>query len=105
MSLLSRPLVLYKGAKYQISDILIEVRGFAVNWRYAVLVQIYNKILLSWENYADTASVVVNFINNNSRLQASLEKDIFILIFRDISNVSKIAKDWRNQCNKARETI
>jgi len=31
MSLLSRPLVLYKGAKQQISNIFIEVRGFIVN--------------------------------------------------------------------------
>jgi len=58
-----------------------------------VLVQIYNKILLSWENYADTTSIVVNFINNNSGLQASLGKDAFMLIFRDISNVSKMAED------------
>jgi len=58
-----------------------------------VLVQIYNKILLSWENYADAASVVVSFINNNSGLQASLGKDAFMLIFRDISNISKMAKD------------
>ena len=105
ISLLSRPLVLYKGAKYQISNILIEVRGFAVNQRYVVLVQIYNKILLFQENYTDATSVVVNFINNNSRLQASLGKDTFILIFRDISNVSKMAKDQKNRCNKARKTI
>jgi hypothetical protein len=58
-----------------------------------VLIQIYNKILLSQENYADAASVVVNFINSDSGLKASLEKDAFLLIFRDISNVSKIAKD------------
>jgi len=96
ISLLSRPLVLYKGAKRQISDVLVEVRGFAVNWHYAVLVQIYNEILLSRENYADTASIVVNFINNNSGLQASLGKDAFMLIFRDISNVSKMAKDQKN---------
>ena len=105
MSLLSRPLVLYKGAKRQISDVLAEVRGFVVNQHRAVLVQIYNEILLFQENYADAASIVVNFINNNSGLQASLGKDAFILIFKDISNVSKIAKDQRNRCNKARETI
>ena len=58
-----------------------------------MLVQIYNKILLSRENYADAASIVVNFINNDGRLKASLGKDAFLLIFRDISNISKIAKD------------
>ena len=105
ISLLSRPLVLYKGAKRQISDVLAEVRGFTVNQRYVVLIQICNEILLSQENYADTASIVVSFINNDSRLQASLGKDAFILIFRDISNISKMAKDQRNQYNKARETI
>jgi len=93
MSLLSRPLVLCKGAKRQISNVLAEVRGFIVNRYYVVLVQIYTEILLSWENYADTASVVVSFIKNNSGLQASLGKDAFILIFRDISDVSKMAKD------------
>ena len=93
MSLLSRLLVLYKGAKRQISNILAEVRGFAVNQRRVVLVQIYNKILLSQENYADAASIVVNFINNDGGLKASLGKDAFLLIFRDISNVSKMAKD------------
>jgi len=93
MSLLSKPLVLYKGAKQQISDVLVEVRGFVVNQYQAVLVQIYNEILLSQKNYVDTASVVVNFINHDSGLQASLEKDAFLSIFRDISNISKIAKD------------
>ena len=58
-----------------------------------MLVQIYNKILLFRENYADATSVVVNFINNNSGLKASLGKDVFLLIFRDISNISKMAKD------------
>jgi len=58
-----------------------------------VLIQIYNKILLLRENYADAASVVVNFINQDNGLQASLGKDAFILIFKDISNVSKMAKD------------
>ena len=58
-----------------------------------MLVQIYDEILLSRENYVDTASVVINFINYNSGLQASLGKDAFLLIFRDISNISKIAKD------------
>ena len=93
MSLSNKPLVLYKGAKRQISNVLIKVRGFAVNWRRAVLVQIYNKILLSQENYADATSVVVNFINNDGGLKASLGKEAFLLIFRDISNVSKMAKD------------
>ena len=41
----------------------------------------------------DTASIVVNFLNYNSGLKASLGKDAFLLIFRDISNVSKIVKD------------
>ena len=68
MSLFSRLLVLYKGAKQQISDVLAEVRGFAVNWRCVVLIQICNKILLLRENYTDTASVVVNFINQDNRL-------------------------------------
>ena len=93
MSLFNKLLVLYKGAKRQISNVLAEVRGFAVNQRQAVLVQIYNEILLSQENYADAASIVVNFINNDSGLKASLGKEAFLLIFRDISNVSKIAKD------------
>ena len=31
ISLLGKPLVLYKGAKRQISNVLIEIRGFAVN--------------------------------------------------------------------------
>jgi len=58
-----------------------------------VLIQIYNKILLSRENYADAASIVVNFVNHNNRLQISLGKDAFLIIFKDISNVSKMAKD------------
>jgi len=58
-----------------------------------VLIQIYNKILLKRENYADATSVVVNFVNYNNRLQASLGKDAFLIIFKDISNISKIAKD------------
>ena len=58
-----------------------------------MLVQIYNKILLSQENYADATSIVVDFVNYNNRLQASLGKDAFLLIFKDISNVSKIVKD------------
>ena len=58
-----------------------------------MLIQIYTKSLLSWENYVDAASVVVNFINNNGGLKASLRMDAFLLIFRDISNISKIAKD------------
>ena len=58
-----------------------------------MLIQICNKILLSQENYADAASIVVNFINNDGGLKASLGKEAFLLIFRDISNVSKMAKD------------
>ena len=68
MPLLSGSLVPYKGTIYQISNVLAEVRGFVVNWRRVVLVQIYNEILLTQENYTDTASVVVNFINYNNRL-------------------------------------
>jgi len=105
MSSSSRPLVLYEGAERQISDVLAEVRGFAVNRRRAVLVQICDEILLSRENYADAASVVVNFVNHDSGLQASLGKDAFLSIFRDISDVSKMAEDQRNRCNEARETI
>ena len=93
MSSSGKSLVLYKGAKRQISDVLAEVRGFAVNRRRAVLVQIYDEILLSRENYADAASVVVNFINNDGGLKASLGKDAFLSIFRDISDVSKMAED------------
>ena len=93
MSLLSRPLVLYKGAKRQISDIFIEVRGFAVNWRWAVFIQIYDKILLLRENYIDTVSVVVDFISYDNELQALLGKNAFLLIFKDITDVSKMAKD------------
>ena len=93
MSSSGKPLVLYEGAERQISDVLAEVRGFAVNRRRAVLVQLCDEILLSRENYADAASIVVNFINNNSGLKVSLGKDAFLLIFRDISNISKIAKD------------
>jgi len=70
-----------------------------------VLIQIYDEILLERENYADAASVVVNFVNYNNGLQVSLEKDAFLIIFKDISNISKIAKDQRNQCNKAKKTI
>jgi len=58
-----------------------------------VLIQIYDEILLKRENYADAASMVVNFVNYNNRLQASLGKDTFLIIFKDISNVSKMAKD------------
>ena len=58
-----------------------------------MLIQIYNKILLSQENYADTASVVVDFIKHNNRLQTSLEKNMFLTIFKDISDISKMAKD------------
>jgi len=58
-----------------------------------VLIQIYNEILLKRENYADAASVVVNFVNYNNGLQASLGKDAFLTIFKDISNVSKMVKD------------
>jgi len=58
-----------------------------------VLIQICNEILLERENYADATSVVVDFVNYNNRLQASLEKNAFLIIFKDISNVSKIAKD------------
>jgi len=58
-----------------------------------VLIQIYNKILLKRENYVDTASIVVNFVNYNNRLQASLGKDAFLIIFKDISNISKMVKD------------
>ena len=93
MSLSNKLLVLYKGAKRQISNVLTEVRGFTVNQRRAVLVQICDKILLSRENYVDATSVVVNFINNNGGLKASLGKEAFLLIFRDISNISKMAKD------------
>ncbi len=39
------------------------------------------------------ASIVVNFINHNNRLQVSLKKDAFLLIFKDISNINKIAKN------------
>ena len=90
---LSESLVPYKGTIYQISNILTEVKGFAVNQRHIVLVQICDEILLTQENYTDTISVVVNFISRNNRLQVSLGKDIFLLIFRDISKVSKLAKD------------
>ena len=38
MPLLSGPLVLYKGTKRQISDILIEVRDFTVNQHHVVLI-------------------------------------------------------------------
>ena len=41
----------------------------------------------------DTASVIVNFINYNNRLQISLGKGVFLLIFRDIFNISKMAKN------------
>ena len=58
-----------------------------------MLIQICNEILLKRENYADIASVVVNFINYNNRLQTSLEKDAFLIIFKDIFNISKMAKD------------
>jgi len=58
-----------------------------------VLIQIYNEILLKRENYADAASIVVNFVNYNNGLQASLGKDTFLIIFKNISNVSKIVKD------------
>jgi len=58
-----------------------------------VLIQICDEILLKRENYADTASVVVDFVNHNNGLQVSLGKDAFLIIFKDISNVSKIAKD------------
>ena len=90
---LSGLLVLYEGTEYQISDIFVKIRGFAVNWCHAVLVQICNEILLAWENYADTVSVVVGFINCDNRLKASLRKNAFLLIFRDISNVSTMAED------------
>ena len=93
ISLSSKLLVLYKGAKQQISNVLTEVRGFAVNQRRDVLIQIYNEILLLQENYADTASVVVDFISYNNRLQASLGKDTFLIIFKDITNISKMVKD------------
>ena len=68
MSSSSRPLVLYEGAERQVSDVLAEVRGFAVNRRRAALVQICDEILLSRENYADATSVVVNFISYNNGL-------------------------------------
>ena len=90
---LSGLLVLYKGTKYQISNVLIEVKGFIVNWRCIVFVQIYNKILLTRENYVDAVSIVVNFINRDNGLRVFLKKDAFLLIFRDIFNVSKMAKD------------
>ena len=93
MSSSSRPLVLYEGAERQVSDVLAEVRGFAVNRRRAALVQICDEILLSRENYADAASVVVDFVSHDNGLQASLGKNTFLLIFKDIFNVSKIAKD------------
>ena len=93
MFLLSRLLVLYKGAKWQISNIFTEVKGFTVNWCQAVLIQIYNKILLSWENYADTISIVVDFVNYNNGLKVSLGKDAFLLILKNIFNISKIAED------------
>ena len=37
--------------------------------------------------------MVVNFITYNNRLQTSLGKDAFLIIFKDIFNISKIAKD------------
>jgi len=58
-----------------------------------VLIQICDEILLERKNYIDAASVVVNFINYNNRLQASLGKNAFLIIFKDISNISKMAKD------------
>ena len=102
---LSGPLVPYEGTECQISDVLAEVRGFVVNRRRVVLIQIYNEILLTRENYIDTTSIVVNFINRDNGLRVSLGKDVFLLIFRDISNVSKMAKDQRNRYNEARETV
>ena len=58
-----------------------------------MLIQICDEILLERKNYIDAASVVVNFINYNNRLQASLGKNAFLIIFKDISNISKMAKD------------
>ena len=58
-----------------------------------MLIQIYNKILLKRENYADAANVIVDFVNYNNRLQASLGKDMFLIIFKDIFNISKMVKD------------
>ena len=45
------------------------------------------------KNYVDAASVIVNFINYNNGLQASLKKDVFLSIFRNISDISKMAKN------------
>ena len=58
-----------------------------------MLIQICNEILLKRENYVNAASVVVNFVSHNNKLQASLGKDAFLIIFKDISNVSKMVKD------------
>ena len=58
-----------------------------------MLIQIYNKILLLRENYVDAASMVINFVNQDNGLQVFLERDAFLLIFKDISNVSKMAKN------------
>ena len=69
------------------------MKGFTVNQHYTVFIQICDKILLSQENYADTANVVVNFINYNNGLQTSLKKDAFLLIFKDIFDINKMAEN------------
>jgi len=40
----------------------------------------------------NTASVIINFLNHNNKLQVSLKKDTFLLIFKDIFNINKMAK-------------
>ena len=65
---LSGPLVPYKGTERQINDIFAKIKGFAVNWCCVLFIQISDEILLAWENYADVANIIVNFINCNNGL-------------------------------------